>query len=95
MLRRGMLGFGRSKVNGLSLVPVPPHIMHAFIDVPHLLRFAVRVLEFTLGVVNFMIEVVIRLKNIAFMIGIDQKMPLSLILSIMDSRALSSAIEST
>jgi hypothetical protein len=56
LLRRGMLGFGRSKVNGLSLVPVPPHIMHAFIDVPHLLRFVVRVLEFTLGVVNFMIK---------------------------------------
>jgi hypothetical protein len=38
-LRRGMLGFGRSKVNGLSLVPVPPHMIHALINLPHIRRF--------------------------------------------------------
>jgi len=27
----GMLGLGYLKVSGLSLVPVPPHIIHAFI----------------------------------------------------------------
>jgi hypothetical protein len=27
----GMLGLGYLKVSGLSLVPVPPHMMHAFI----------------------------------------------------------------
>jgi hypothetical protein len=30
LLRIGILGLGCLKVSGLSLVPVPPHIMHAF-----------------------------------------------------------------